>query len=97
MGDSGKTDNLLEVCQDADALVIESTYLDEETEMAGQFSHLTARQGAELAIKAGVKKLILTHISRRYREKDVLKEALSIFPNTSVARDFDTFQIKREE
>lgn len=97
VGDTGKTDNLLEVCQNADALVIESTYLDEETEMAAEFSHLTARQGAELAVKAGVKKLILTHISRRYREKDVLKEAQSIFPNTSVARDFDTFQIKREE
>ncbi len=97
VGDSGKTDNLLEVCKDADALVIESTYLDEEAEMASQFSHLTARQGAELALKAGVKKLILTHISRRYREKDVLKEAQEIFPNVSVARDFDTFQIKREE
>jgi ribonuclease Z len=97
VGDSGKTENLVEICKDADALVIESTYLDEETEMASQFSHLTARQGAELAIKAGVKKLILTHISRRYREKDVIKEAQALFPNTSVARDFDTFQIKREE
>ena len=97
VGDSGKTENLVEVCRDADALVIESTYLDEETEMASQFNHLTARQGAELAIKAGVKKLILTHISRRYREKDVIKEAQALFPNTSVARDFDTFQIKREE
>jgi ribonuclease Z len=97
VGDSGKTENLVDVCKDADALVIESTYLDEETEMAKQFNHLTARQGAELAIKAGVKKLILTHISRRYREKDVIKEAQALFPNTSVARDFDTFQIKREE
>ena len=97
VGDAGKTDDLLEVSKDADALVIESTYLDEEAEMARQFSHLTARQGAELAAKAGVKKLILTHISRRYREKDVLKEAQAIFPNTSVARDFDSFQIKREE
>jgi len=97
VGDTGKTKNLVEVCKDADALVIESTYLEEETEMAGQFSHLTARQAAELAAKAGVKKLILTHISRRYREKDVLKEAQAVFPNTSVARDFDTFQIKREE
>ena len=95
VGDTGKTENLLAVCKDADALVIESTYLDEEAEMAGQFSHLTARQAGELAIKAGVKKLILTHISRRYREKDVIKEAQSVFPNTSVARDFDTFQIKR--
>jgi ribonuclease Z len=65
--------------------------------MAGQFSHLTARQGAELAVQAGVKRLILTHISRRYREKDVLKEAQAIFPNAVVARDFDSFQIKREE
>ena len=97
VGDAGKTEDLLEVCKDADALVIESTYLDEEAEMAGQFSHLTARQGAELAVKAGVKKLILTHISRRYREKDVIKEAQAIFPNTAVARDFDSFQIKREE
>jgi len=97
VGDSGRTDNLVEVCRDADALVIESTYLEEETEMAGQFSHLTARQGAELAVQAGVKRLILTHISRRYREKDVLKEAQAIFPNAVVARDFDSFQIKREE
>jgi ribonuclease Z len=96
VGDAGRTDNLLEVCKDADGLVIESTYLDEEADMAKQFSHLTARMGAELAIKAGVKKLILTHISRRYREKDVIVEAQSIFPNAVVARDFDTYQIKRE-
>jgi len=97
VGDTGKTDNLVEVCKDADALVIESTYIEEEADMARQFSHLTAHQAAELAAKAGVKKLILTHLSRRYREKDVLKEAQAIFANTSVARDFDTFQIKREE
>ncbi|HEX6268771.1 MAG TPA: ribonuclease Z [Anaerolineales bacterium] len=97
VGDAGKTENLLEVSREADALVIESTYVDEAAEMARQFSHLTARQAAELAVKAGVKKLILTHISRRYREKDILKEAQAIFPNTTVARDFDSFQIKREE
>jgi ribonuclease Z len=97
VGDAGRTDDIFHACQDADALVIESTYLDEEAEMARLFSHLTARQTAELALKAGVKQLILTHISRRYREKDVLKEAQTIFPNTVVARDFDSFQIKREE
>jgi ribonuclease Z len=97
VGDTGKTDDLLEVCKDADALVIESTYLNDEAEMAHEYSHLTAQQGAELAEQAKVKKLILTHISRRYREKDVLKEAQLIHPNTSVARDFDVFQIKRDE
>jgi ribonuclease Z len=96
VGDTGKTDNLIEICKDADAVVIESTYMDEEADMAKQFSHLTARMGAELAIKAGVKKLILTHISRRYRGKDVLAEAQSVFPNTVVARDFDTYIIKKE-
>ncbi len=96
VGDAGRTDDLLEVCKDADGLVIESTYLDTEADMAKQFSHLTARQAAELAVKAGVKKLILTHLSRRYREKDVLAEAQSVFPDAVVARDFDNFQIKRE-
>ena len=96
IGDAGRIDNLVEYCRDADGLVIESTYLDEEADMAKQFSHLTARMGAELAVKAGVKKLILTHLSRRYREKDVIAEAQSIFPNVIVARDFDTYQIKRE-
>lgn len=95
VGDTGRTDDLLEAARGADALVIESTYLDEEADMAKQFSHMTARMAAELAAKAGVKKLILTHISRRYREKDVLAEAQSVFPNVSVARDFDVFQVKK--
>ena len=95
VGDTGRTDNLIEHCRDADALVIESTYLDSEAEMANQFSHLTAKKAAELAQEAGVKKLILTHLSRRYRERDVLEEAQAIFPESVVARDFDNFQIKR--
>jgi ribonuclease Z len=97
VGDTGRTDDIFDACHDADALVIESTYLEDEAEMAHQFSHLTARQAATLAVQANVKKLIITHISRRYREKDVLKEAQAIFPNSFVARDFDLFQIKREE
>jgi ribonuclease Z len=96
VGDTGRTDNLLEACKDADALVIESTYLNEEAEMAHDFAHLTAQQAAELAVKANIKQLILTHISRRYREKDVLKEAQAVYPNAAVARDFDIFQIKRD-
>jgi len=97
VGDAGRTDDLVEVCRGANALVIEATYLSEEAEMARQFSHLTARMAAELALRAEVKRLILTHISRRYREKDVLAEAQAVFPNTVVARDFDVFQIKRHQ
>lgn len=97
VGDVGRTENLVEMCREADTLVIEATYLDEEAEMAGEFGHLTARQAAELARQAQVHHLILTHISRRYRERDVLNEAQEIFPNSSVARDFDVFQIRRGE
>lgn len=96
VGDTGRTDDLLALATGVDGLVIESTYMDEEANMAKQFAHMTAKAAAELAVKAGVKKLILTHISRRYREKDVLAEAQAIFPNVVVARDFDSFTIKRD-
>lgn len=95
-GDLGETDSLAEVLNGIDALVIESTYLQDEAEMARQFSHLTAKQAAELAVKVGAKQLILTHLSRRYREKDVLAEAQQVFPDAIVARDFDTFTVKRD-
>jgi ribonuclease Z len=97
VGDVGRTDELLQVCQGVDVLVIEATYLDEEAVMARKFAHLTARLAAELARQAGVGQLILTHISRRYRERDVLAEAQAVFPNSVVARDFDTFQVRRGE
>jgi ribonuclease Z len=96
VGDVGDTGPLLEVARGADTLIIESTYLEQEADMARQFAHLTARMAAELATKAGVKQLILTHISRRYREKEVLAEAQLYFPNVAVARDFDVFQVKHE-
>lgn len=97
VGDVGRTDELAGICQQADALVIEATYMDEESEMARQFAHLTARQAAELAAQAGVHHLLLTHISRRYRERDVLAEAQAIFPNSRVVRDFDHYQVRQGE
>jgi ribonuclease Z len=97
VGDCGQTEDLDGVCNEADALVIEATYLEVEAEMARQFGHLTARQAAELAGRAGVRRLLLTHISRRYREQEVLEEASAIFPATTVVRDFDQFQIRRPD
>lgn len=97
VGDVGRTEDLDEVCQGADTLVIEATYLEEEVQMAHEFAHLTAHQAAELALRTGVGHLILTHISRRYRERDVIAEARAVFPNTVVARDFDAFQVRRGE
>ena len=96
IGDTGRIDDLVDPCRGVDALVIESTYLEEEAELAKKFSHLTAKMAAELAVRANVRQLILTHLSRRYRDKDVLAEAQAIFPNVQVARDFDIFPIKQE-
>ncbi|MFQ5943925.1 MAG: ribonuclease Z [Anaerolineales bacterium] len=96
VGDCGSTEGLLEHSAGADGLVIEATYLESEAELARKFGHLTARQAAELAKQADVGHLYLTHISRRYREQDIRKEAQAIFPNVTVARDFDRFQIRRD-
>ena len=97
IGDVGKTEELVEICRDADMLVIEATYLDSERDMARKFGHLTALEAGKLAAAAGVKQLVLTHISRRYREKDILQEALSVFEASSIAHDFDVLQIKHAE
>ena len=95
VGDTARTDNLLEPARDADALVIESTYTSLEADVAREFGHLTARQAAELAGAAGVQHLILNHISRRYSEREILDEARPIFPDVIVARDLDHYQIRR--
>jgi len=96
VGDTGSTAMLLPHVLAADALVIEATYIQAEADLAERFDHLTAEQAARLAKEAAVGQLFLTHLSRRYRERDVLDEASAIFPAVHVARDFDSFQIKRE-
>ena len=96
IGDLGETASLVELLTGVDGIVLESTYLEEEAAMAKEFSHLTAKQAAGFAKQIGAKTLMLTHLSRRYRDKDVLAEAQSVFPDAKVARDFDTFTVKRD-
>ena len=95
VGDASTTRNLSQAAQGADALVIEATYLESERDLAADFGHLTARQSAQLARDAQVSALVLTHLSRRHYEREVLAEARSVFGNTFVARDFDLFQIAK--
>ena len=63
--------------------------------MARRFGHLTTAQAARFARDAEVHQLVLTHVSRRYREAEILSEAQAIFPETVIARDFDHFRVLR--
>ncbi len=93
VGDAARTEELVEVCRNADALVIEATYAACEAEMAARFGHLTAQNAAELAAAAGVGHLFLIHLSRRYSERDIAREARAIFPNTIVPKDLDYYRV----
>jgi ribonuclease Z len=97
VGDAARIDNLIDAVGGVDALVIESTYLNVEADLAKAYGHLTAAQAAQLARAARVKQLILTHVSRRYPEREVLAEARAIFPETLVARDFDHYRVQRDK
>jgi hypothetical protein len=75
--------------RDAEALVIEATFLDRDSAMASDYGHLTAAKAAQLAATGNVRQLVMTHISGRYPEEEILAEAIRIFPNSRVAADFD--------
>jgi ribonuclease Z len=97
IGDAGRGDNLVGEAAGADLLAIESTYTEEEREVAAAFGHLTASQGAWLAREAGVRHLVLHHVSRRYGSQQILAEATPIFPETSVAKDFDLYRVVKQK
>ena len=97
VGDTGRVDNLVKAVAGADLLAIESTYIEEEADVAAAFGHLTARQAAWLAREAGVRYLVLHHISRRYSSRQVLEEAAPVFENVAVAKDFDLFRVVRQQ
>lgn len=94
-GDTAQIENLREVVKDADALVIEATFVERDRDMAASYGHITAAQAARLAAETGVKGLLLTHISRRYGEKEMIAEARAIFPSAYVVRDLDHYRVGR--
>jgi ribonuclease Z len=87
-GDTSPNEALINLASGADVLIHESTFLDELSDRAEEDGHTTAAQAAEVAKKAGVGRLVLTHISSRYPEPGVmLTEAKKRFDNVVVASD----------
>jgi ribonuclease Z len=93
VGDTETIDGLAGHVRDADLLVIEATFLERDAATARDYGHLTAAEAAALAAAGNVKQLVLTHISGRYDDAELLAEATGIFANSRIANDFDRIAI----
>jgi len=96
LGDTRQTPNAVSLAKDANVLVHESTFGKDEGKLAHNYYHSTSTQAAQVAKKAGVQQLLLTHISARYTgklAKELQKQAQQVFKNTKVVRDFDLIEI----
>ena len=92
-------DSSVELAQNADVLIHESTFAHQDSDMAFQRLHSTSTMAAQVALLANVKQLIMTHFSPRYAPgnpvllEDLVNEAKMIFANTIPAYDFMTYEI----
>ena len=95
-GDTRPCEKIVEIAKDADVLIHDASFTSDLQEWAEKTKHSTAKEAAEIAKKAGVRQLILTHISARY-SKDVtplLEEAKQIFENVVVAEDLMSIEVR---
>ena len=97
-GDTRPLKEMIELASGADVLIHEATLGDELKERAEVEGHSTPSEAAEVALKAGVKMLILTHLSARYRDvTPILNQALQVFPNVQVAYDLMRIKVPLKE
>lgn len=94
-GDTRPNLSVIEASRGADLLVHEATFGSDELERARETGHSTAAEAARVALEAGVRRLILTHISSRYTRDaaELLAEARGVFPETVIARDGMTVDV----
>lgn len=93
-GDTRPTSSLKRFIRGADVAVLDSTYFDDYQDKAEEHLHMTAREAAEIASEAAVKRLILTHFSSRYEDvAPYLSQASQIHPDTVAASDFLVIEV----
>jgi ribonuclease Z len=94
-GDTRPCESLAKESEGADLLIHDGTLADELHDWALETKHTTAGEAAQLARKAGVKQLVLTHISSRYSESTevLLRDAKNIFENVKIAQEFMEIEI----
>ena len=95
--DTSFNKKIIPFAKNSDLLICEANFDSNMKEKAKEYGHLTSLQAAEIAKKSHSKKLILTHISQRYRKilKKFLNEAKKAFKNTSLANDLDVVEISK--
>lgn len=92
--DTAPSEHLPGLIRGVDLLYHEATFLEEHADKAALTAHSTARQAAAVAVQAGVKRLLLGHVSARYRDTDrILEEASRLFPDTQIAWEGDTYVV----
>jgi ribonuclease Z len=96
-GDTAPAASVLEVAREADVLVHEATFAEEERGRADETLHSTAAGAAALAKAAEVRMLALIHLSNRYFGPEIAREAREIFPDTVVPKDFDIIDVPFQE
>jgi ribonuclease Z len=92
-GDTAPCLATAEAAREAELLIHDASFAEEEAQRAAETGHSTAGQAAALAREAVVKMLALVHISSRYHVGEVLEEAQEVFGSSVAPRDFDLVEI----
>ena len=92
--DTRPTESLVKLAENADLLIHEATLEDDLQERAQEDGYSTPSQAAKTVKKAQAKRLVLTHVSSRYKDaQPLLEQARKIFQNTEVAEDFMAIEL----